>query len=139
MAELAGKINIVYILTGATPMLATTGAKINGVNSSTYNRLAEILETTQFGDDYKKRMAGLKDTSVSLSGNYDPDDTAGQLDLEPGDFVYVGIYPEGTGTTGKQAPMVIESFEQSSSADGKQEFSSSLSGNGAPETLPAQT
>jgi len=139
MAELAGKINIVYILTGATPMTASTGAKISGVNSSTYNRMAEILEITQFGDDYKKRMAGLKDTSVSLSGNYDPDDTAGQLDLEPGDFVYVGIYPEGTGTTGKQAPMVIESFEQSSSADGKQEFSSSLSGNGAPETLPAQT
>jgi len=139
MAELSGKINIVYILTGATPMLATTGAKINGVNSSTYNRLAEILEITQFGDDYKKRMAGLKDTSVSLSGNYDPSDTAGQLDLEPGDSVYIGIYPEGTGTAGKQAPMVVENFEQSSSADGKQEFSSSLVGNGAPETLPAQT
>ena len=138
MSELSGKINIIYILTGTTAMTSSTGAKINGVSSSTYNRMAEILEITQFGDDYQKRMAGLKDTSISLSGNYDPDDTAGQLDLEPGDFVYIGIYPEGAGTAGKQVPMVIESFEQSSSADGKQEFSSSLSGNGAPETLPAQ-
>ena len=138
MSELAGKINIVYILTGTTAMIATTGAKINGVDSSTYNRMAEMLEITQFGDDYQKRIAGMKDTSVSLSGNYDPLDTAGQLDLEPGDFVYIGIYPEGTGTAGKQIPMAVESFDQSSSATGKQEFSCSLSGNGAPETLPAQ-
>lgn len=139
MAELAGKTNIVYILTGATAIADGTGAKISGVDSSTYNRLAEILEITQFGDDYKKRMAGLKDTSVSLSGNYDPSDTNGQLELEPGDNVYIGIYPEGTGTASKQIPMLVENFEQSASADGKQEFSSSLIGNGAPEALPAQT
>ena len=138
MAELAGKNNIVYILTGTTPMSATTGAKIKGVNSSTRNRLAEMLEITQFGDNYQKRMPGLKDTSVSLSGNYDPSDTNGQLGLESGDSVYIGTYPEGTATASKQVPMIVENFEHSASADGKQEFSSSLVGNGAPETLPAQ-
>lgn len=138
MAELAGKTNLVYILSGSTAMTDATGAKVLGVDDSTYSQMADLLEITQFGDDYKNRIAGLKDTSVSLSGNYDPADTTGQDELVPGDTVYVGIYPEGSSTAGKQVKAIVENFEISASASDKQTFSATLQGIAAPETLPAQ-
>lgn len=136
MAELAGKTNEVYI--NATEM-DDDGAKVEGVDDSSYNQLCDLLEITQFGDDYKSRLAGLKDTNVSLSGNYYPGDTNGQDLLVPGDTVYIGVYPEGTGNAGKQVEALIESFEISASVGDKQTFSASLQGNGEPTTMPAQT
>ncbi len=138
MAEQAGNTNIVYILTGSTAMTDSTGAKVLGVDNSTYSRLCDLLEITQFGDAYKNRMAGLKDTSVSLSGNYYPGDTTGQEELEPGDTVFIGVYPQGTGVAGSQVKAIVENFEQSSDVTGKQTFSASLQGIAAPVTLPAQ-
>ena len=138
MAELAGKLMEVRI--NSTEMTdGDGGAKVNGADNTTLNKLADILEITQFGDDYKKRMVGLKDSNVSLSGNYDPADTNGQLVLEPGDDVWVALFPQGTSESGTQIKMIVESFEQSASVDGKQEFSSSLQGNGAPATITAGT
>jgi predicted secreted protein len=139
MSELAGKTNVVYILTGTTAMEDGTGAKVLGVNDSSYNQLCDLLEITQFGDDNKNRIAGLKDTNVSLSGNYYPGDTEGQDELVSGDTVYIGVYPEGTGEDGKQVKAIVENFEISASVDGKQEFSASLQGIAEPETLPAQS
>ena len=138
MAEQAGKTNIVYILTGTTAMANNTGAKVLGVDDSSYNQLCDLLEISQFGDTHKNRIAGLKDTNVSLGGNYDPADTTGQAELDPGDTVYIGIYPQGTAVEGKQVKAIVESFEISASADGKQEFSASLQGIAAPVALPAQ-
>lgn len=138
MTELAGKTNVVYILTGTTAMTGLTGAKVLGVDNSSYNQLCDLLEITQFGDNYKNRMAGLKDTNVSLSGNYYPGDTTGQDELVPGDTVYVGIYPQGTGVAGKQVKAIVESFEISASVGDKQTFSASLQGIAAPEALPLQ-
>ncbi len=131
MAELAGRINLVNI----KPKDSGSFTKINGVDDSTLNRLAEILEISQFGDTHRKRIAGIKDSDLDLSGNYDPADTNGQLLLEPGDIVLIQVLYDGT--NGRQIEMIIENFEQSASADGVQEFSSSLLGNGAPTDVPA--
>lgn len=136
MSELAGKLNLVYIHTAQ--MTGSTGHKINGVNDATYNRLCEIVEITQFGDDYKRRMGGVKDSDVSISGLFDPVDTNGQVLLEPGDDIWIGIYPQGGTVAGKQIPMICENFEWKADIS-KQAFSSKLSGNGAPVTLPART
>ena len=134
MAELAGKLMELRI--NSTEMTnGGDGAKVNGVDNATLNKLADILEITQFGDDYKKRIVGLKDSNVSLSGNYDPADTDGQLVLEPGDDVWVALFPQGTTENGTQVKMIVENFEQSAAVDGKQEFSSSLQGNGAPASI----
>lgn len=133
MSEVAGKLNQVWVHTAQ--MTGSTGAKINGVNDTGYNKLCEILEITQFGDSYKRRMSGLKDSDVSISGNYDPVDTNGQLKLEPGDTVYIGIYPQGTTVAGTQIPMIVENFEWKADTS-KQTFSAKLSGNGAPTALP---
>ena len=138
MAELAGRLMEVRI-NDSEMTNGGDGAKVNGVDNATLNKLADILEITQFGDTHKKRMAGLKDSNVSLSGNYDPDDTNGQLVLEPGDDVWVALFPQGTTESGTQVKMIVENFEQSAAVDGKQEFSSSLQGNGAPATISAGT
>ena len=136
MSEQAGKNNQVWI--SLTQMTGSTGTKINAVNDSSYNKLCEILEITQFGDSYKRRMAGIKDSDVNLGGHYDPADTNGQMLLEPGNTVYIGIYPQGTTATGTQIPMIVESFDLKADIS-KQAFSSKLSGNGAPITLPARS
>lgn len=139
MANVAGKTNIVYILTGEVAMADGTGAKIDGVDSSTFNQLCDILDISQFGDDYKVRLAGMKDSSFSLSGNYNSTDTSGQDELVPGDTVFIGAYPLGIAVAGKQVKCIVESFEQSSDANGKQTFSASLQGTAAPVALPAQS
>lgn len=139
MPEIAGKTNIVYILTGTTAMTNSTGAKVLGVDSSSYNQLCDLLEITQFGDSYKNRMAGLKDTNFSLSGNYYPGDTTGQDELVPGDTVFVGVYPQGTGVAGSQVKAIVESFEISAGVGDKQTFSASLQGIAAPVTLPLRS
>lgn len=138
MPELAGKTNLVYILTGTTAMTDATGAKVLGVDSSSYNQLCDILEITQFGDTHKNRIAGLKDTNISLSGNYYPGDTAGQEELVPGDTVFIGVYPQGGAVAGMQVKAIVESFEISASASDKQTFSASLQGIAAPVALPAR-
>lgn len=139
MAEQAGKTNVVYVLAGTTAMTGSTGVKINGVDNTTYKKLCNILEIGQFGEDYLKRIPGKKDTSISLSGNLDTADTNGQLELVEGSYVMIGLYPSGTGVAGKQVPCILESFEESYDANGKQTFSCSALGNGAPVALSART
>ena len=136
MAEIAGFKNQVFILTGATAMGAATGAKVQGVDNSTFGRLCDILEITAFGDTYKNRMAGLKDSEFSLSGNVYTGDTTGQDVMVPGDTVFIGAYPQGTTVAGTQVKAIVESFEASSEVSGKQTFSASFSCIAAPVTLP---
>lgn len=140
MAEQAGKLQVVYVLSGSSAMTSSTGEKVNGADNSSMNKMAELLEISQFGDSYRDRIVGLKDTNVTLSGNYDPDDTNGQDVLDdPGAEVFIGLYPKGTTETGKQVNALIESFEISSDATGKQTFSCTLQGIAEPVTLPAQS
>jgi hypothetical protein len=138
MAEQAGKTNQVYVLTGAVAM-NDTGAKINGVDNSTFNRLCNLLEIPQFGESYMERLAGMKDSSIDISGNYDPADATGQSVLVPGDSVYIGVYPSGTAVAGTQIPGIVESFEISADATGKQEFSCTVQAIGAPVAMPVQS
>ncbi len=138
MAEVAGKTNEVYILAGAVAMTGSTGAKILGTDNSTFTKLCELLDITEFGDSYKSRLAGLLDSSISISGNYYASDTTGQDVLVPGASVYVGVYPSGSGVAGTQIPAIVENYEVSAEVAGKQTFSASLLATGEPVTLDAQ-
>lgn len=135
MSECAGFLNQVWILTGAVAMAAGTGAKIDGVDNSTFGKLCEILDITSFGDTYKSRLAGIKDSTFSLSGNIVTGDTAGQDELVPGDSVYIGVMPSGVTVAGTQVPCIVESIEYSYDVNGKQTFSSTMACNGAPVEL----
>jgi hypothetical protein len=126
MPELGGNLMVVKVgTTGAGPFVL-----INGVDNSTLRKLCNILDMTKFGHTHKVRAAGIKDSSVSLSGNYDPADATGQLKLEPGDTVWIQVLPDGV--AGSQIEMLVENFEQTADANGKQTFSSSLQGTAAP-------
>jgi len=139
MSEQAGFLNEVWALTGVTAMAAGTGAKILGVDNSSFGRLCDILEITSFGDTYKKRMAGLKDTTFSLSGNVYVGDTTGQDILIPGDTIYIGVMPSGPTVAGTQVMALVESFETTSAVDGKQTFSAGFSCIAEPEALPIRS
>ncbi len=139
MAELAGYGNVVYVLAGTSAMAEGTGAAIKGVDNQSYGMLCDILEITAFGDTYKKRLAGLKDSTFTLSGNVYTGDTTGQDVLVPGASVYIGAHPSGKAVAATQIPAIVESFEVSVDVAGKQTFSCTLAANGAPVAMPAHT
>jgi len=137
MAELAGKTNQVWVLSGSTPIANNTGAKVNAVDNSSFNRLCDLLDISQFGDTHHDRISGLGDTSVTISGNYDPSDATGQTILDnPGVELHIGVYPSGTTVAGKQVNGLVESFEISADVAGKQTFSCTIQAKAAPVALP---
>jgi len=136
MAEVAGKTNLVYAVAGATAMLTSTGAKIAGVDNSTFGKLCDILDITAFGDAYKNRIAGLLDTTISISGNVYVGDATGQDILIPGNTIFIGVYPSGSAVAGTQVKAIVESFEVSSEVAGKQTFSAAFQCIAAPVALP---
>jgi len=139
MAELAGFTNVVYVLAGVVAMAEETGAKILGVDNQSYGMLCDMLEITAFGDTHKKRMAGLKDSSFSISGNVYTEDTTGQDVLIPGNSVMIGAHPSGQAVAATQIPAIVESFGVNVDVAGKQTFSCALAANGAPVAMPAHT
>ena len=136
--EVGGNINVVYVLAGTTAMAAGTGAQILGVDNSSYDRLCALLDTTSFGDAAKKRLAGLLDTSVKISGNVYVGDTTGQDVLVPGNTIFIGVFPSGRLVASMQVKAIVESFSIKSDANGKQTFDCSIQGIAVPVTLPAR-
>lgn len=141
--ELAGKISQVYAIDGTTAMTSSTGTEVK-CDDSTLSLMVDVLETTNFGDAAKRRMPGLKDADLPISGNYDPSD-AGQAILKDnlGDYIYIGVYPQGDSVAGTQIKAFVSKFEIKASASGKQTFSCSLGVDAADDggaiALPAQS
>jgi len=138
-AETAGFVNQVWALTGTTEMAAGTGALIKGVESSSFARMCDILEITAFGDTHKKRMAGLKDTEISISGTIYVGDTTGQDILVPGDSIFIGVMPQGVAVAGTQVAAIVESFATKTDVSGKQTFDAKFSCIAAPVVLPIRS
>ena len=98
---------------------------------------ATVLDITDMADTtgYKKRMAGLKDYSVSLSGDFSQADAPqALLRAVAGDTLYVSILPDGT--NGFSYKCMVESFETKGSVDGLVEISVSLVGMGVKTAKP---
>lgn len=132
---LAGNKHEVWFLKGTTAMDGTTGAKLEGLDNSSLTETADMLEVTEFGSEYKKRIPGLKDASASVSGNYR--ETTDEL--RAGDYVYLGMYPNTPANPGKQLLCIVESVEYGADAGDKQTISLSLQAAGEPiEVLPAR-
>ena len=131
MGELAGRQAVIKI--GTTTEAA--GTEIDGVDNHTYKDLCDMLDISKYGNAYKNRMGGLKDVNVTLSGNYNPSDTTGQLVIVPGDFVWLQVLPDGT--NGKKVKMIVEDFTKQAPVEGKQTFSATLQGVDAPTAVPA--
>jgi predicted secreted protein len=115
-----------------------SGDEIDGINNIDWGPAADLLEVTDFADTtgYRDRILGLKDLSVTLSGDYESGDT-GQARLRTnwasGASIFLRFLPNGS--TGFKCEMMAESFNISASFDGKVEFSCSLKAVGAIGTV----
>lgn len=135
---LAGHPVLVYAK--ATNAVAVSGDEVDGINSVSYSPSLDLLDVTDFKDSTgtKLKLGGLKDGSVSLSGDLEMTDAPqGLLRTAAGDgssvWMTMHFNPSGAASSkGFQVECKVESFEISASVDGKVEFSASLSFTGAP-------
>jgi predicted secreted protein len=110
---------------------------VGGLNSGSQSCSAGTQDVTAFGDDWVRRVVGLRDASYSLSGFWRPTDTTGQIVIRnafiAGTSVWIQFLPDGT--TGFAQEALVSSFEISTSVDGVSEVSIELEGNGAITTV----
>lgn len=106
----------------------TTYATIPGKNSVSLSTSRETLDVTDFDDasGARKRILGLKDYGVSLSGHYRPGTNQDDIfnALVAGDFdgtVYIRILWDGS--SGVTIPCVIASVDISAELEGTVEIS----------------
>jgi len=105
----------------------STYSAIGGANSVSANLGRAMLEITDFDDTAVNRIAGLKDSSVSVSGHYIGDD-AGQVILKAaaasGNDVYIRWRPDGT--LGFVLQGKVENYNMSGDPGSTTTFDSSL-------------
>lgn len=122
-----------------------SGDELDGINNVSYSPSLDILDVTDFKDTtgFKKKLAGLKDGSVSFSGDFEPTDAPQSLlrsSWLSGASIWTTLHFDpsaAAGSRGYQVECIVESFEISAAVDGKVEFSCSLQFNGAPVVDPA--
>jgi predicted secreted protein len=78
-------------------------------------------------------MAGLKDGTLSISGDYESSDvgqTTVMTAFNAGTACYIKVL--WNGTAGHKVQCVVESYDLKAAVDGKVEWSATLQFNGAP-------
>lgn len=117
-------------------MTGTDGSAWNqvlGIKEASMQNGADNQDISTFGDSYIKRLQGLKDVSYSMSGNYEPTDTTGQVAIRNAWMndteVYIGFLPDGT--DGFEQIVLVSNFEISGAVDGVVEVSIDLEGSDA--------
>jgi predicted secreted protein len=111
----------------------STYTELDGVNDFSFGPSRDMLETTDFKDTTgaKTRMAGLKDGTISISGDYESGDTAqAQIFARYSDGAACWIRALWDGAAGHKVKTIVESFELKSTVDGKVEFTSTHQFNG---------
>lgn len=112
--------------------------EVDGLNDASYAPNADLLDTTDFKDGTTRtRIVGLRDFSVSLSGDYEHSDTAQALlrsSEASGATVYLRLLWDGT--NGVKVTCKVESFTVKGSVAGKVEFSCSLKATAAAAAYP---
>ena len=116
----------------------TTWNDVAGLNSVSHSTPGNLQETSEFGQDWAKRIYGLLDGTWSLAGNYRPDDTNGQMAIRNAlaNDTELHVRVLWDGTNGVAQPVKVESFEVSAEAAGLVEVSIELAGDGAMEPVP---
>lgn len=113
--------------------------EVDGLNDFSFGPNRTMLETTDFKDTSgaKTRMSGLKDGSISMSGDYESGDTNGQniirTGFDNGTTVYIRVL--WNGTTGHKVAAIVESHEIKGSVDDKVTWTASIQFNGAPSAV----
>lgn len=99
-APRSGKNGLIYI----------SGTEITGANSWSINIEVDMAETPQFGDGWKKRIAGLNDWSGNVAAWDQGDDQVLQTAATAGISVALLIYPDRSTLTSYYSGNAIFSF-----------------------------
>lgn len=120
-----GKNTVVWLDNGAGSLTEITAF----LNSASLEQLAEVAETTVFGDSNKTFIPGLKDATISMEGRFDPTvDLILFDDLGASATKSLEYGPEG-GTTGKikySAEAIVTSYSIENPLDDVAGFSAEL-------------
>jgi predicted secreted protein len=123
----AGRKTVVQVSTDGTVFNT-----VQELNEATATIEGDNQDITHFGDDFVRRILGLKDATYELSGFRNPSDTNGQeaiLDAFLNDTT-LHVKFLGDGASGFQQEVKVASFEESSAVDGTVEVSIELEGTG---------
>jgi predicted secreted protein len=130
---LAGHVTGIFVK--AADAMWGAGDEIDGLREVSFSPSREMLDTTDFKDTTaaRTRIAGLMDGSISFSGDYESADAPQvllQTHFASGASLYCWI--KWNGTVGHKTQCLVESFEITSSVEGKAEFSCTLQFTGLP-------
>lgn len=103
------------------------------INSSSLQRLVELLETTCFGATAKTYIGGFPDAKIPIGGFWDATLDAHMAGILGQETVSVELYPEGT-ATGKvkyTCEAILISYEQTMGANQATAWSGELQVTGA--------
>lgn len=126
----------VYALTAST---APSGANlIDGIDSAELSESRTVIETSDYASaEFKTRIMGLRDATISLSGQLELSDTAQALlrtNYAAGTTTHITILYDGT--NGFTFPCVISSYNVGGGVDEANTFSCECLLNGAPISRP---
>lgn len=135
---LAGHPVVVYVK--ATSASAIAGDEIDGINNVSYSPTVDMLEVTDFKDTsgYRQKLAGLRDGSITLSGDLEMADAPQDLlrtAFGDGTSVWATLHFDPGGSAGSKGFKVeckVSANDVSASFDGKVETSFTLDFTAAP-------
>lgn len=137
----AGHLATIYLKSTAAAWAA--GDEVDGIKSVGYAPTREMLDITDTKDTTgaRKKLAGLKDGSVSLSGNSEHADVVQTLlrtSFDGGASIWANVVNNPTGgaaAKGYQVECLVESYNIEWQVDGTVDFSATLQFNGAPVAI----
>jgi len=118
-----------------------TYTEIDGINDVSFGNQRDMLMTTDFKDTTgaKTRIAGLKDGTVTISGDLELGDTNGQNKVrakyDDGAACWISVkFDPGAsaGSRGFKVQGIVENSEIKTVVDGKNEWSASIPFNAVP-------
>ena len=115
------------VLKGYAGNIKEGGTAIGEMGEWSLDVSADIVDTSAFGDEWKKKTATQKDWSGSCSGRLDPAD-GGQGALTIGSEVDMEFYTDATHKYSGSA--IVESISRSAVVNGVLEVTFNFSGNG---------
>lgn len=115
-----------------------SGDEIDGVMDCTVSESRTAIESTDYkGDQFRTRLMGLRDVSISMSGQMELSDSPQNLirsSYASGATIYITVLDDGT--NGFTFPCLVESYEKGGGVDDAATFSASFVLNGAPVAVP---
>jgi hypothetical protein len=129
MTALAGKECVVYASTTGLPASWNAIMELKDANLASK---AASIDVSQFGDSFMERILGLKDTSLTLSGFWEPDDTTGQIVIRDSwladSDLYIAVAFDGT--NGFSSKYVCSTFGIQATVAGSTDLSITVDSTG---------